>query len=779
MIRSDRARRSGRPGRPSRDHLNGRRQVRLRTSLGPDVLRIKAIRGRESVGEPFAYELELLTEQRTFTPDELIGQPVGVDIDLAGGRVRHVHGIVWQCRRLPDQGGWVRLFATLVPWLRLLEQSTDCRIFQRMSAPEIIKQVFRDHGYSEFHDALTGTYPVREYCVQYRESALDFVSRLMEEEGISYLFRHEASRHELVPFDDSPGAPVSDHCPALPYIEPDAVNDLNERVWDWSMRSDLRPARYAHTDYDFEKPNKPLLTRAGAPWDPPSATFEVFDYPGGYVHSDHGQRDSSVRIEELHADQTAFSGRSSARGIEAGRRLRLERDPFEISDYFVTTASLEIVMDQHESVRAGGDEAIVSVTFEATPAPRRFRPVRRTPRPVVRGPQTAEVVGPAGREIHTDEHGRVKVQFHWDRYGKRNDDSSCWIRVSQAWGGKGFGGVTVPRIGQEVIVDFLEGDPDRPIITGRVYNGANRASLNLPADAMKTCLRTNSLNRTGGYNEIVFDDTSGKEGLHMRSQYDHTYWVGHDRSGEVVNDSSEKVGHDLAQQVVNNAVEQVGVDKMIDVGSNLVINAGTSITLKCGASTIYMNQAGVISISGTVITTSATTNAAMVAPLTQVSGGIMLALVGGVTLVEGIATHVGGAVLASLRGGKVDVAGEAETVIKGAPIKMDRKAIMTALSASMRPVRLLPDDLVVGRPVPCVLLRDESSRLILWNLADGSTEACTDAGERRCRRPIPVRRVNRAGARWRDRGRRSWRCRWRAVVHWTGRRSQARSTVTA
>lgn len=669
MIRSSRSR-TGRHAGRSASRLTTSRPLRVRTWLGHDGLRVRSIRGREAVSEPFSYELELLTERRAMTPDELIGQPVGIDVDLSGGVVRHIHGIVWQCRRLPDQGGWVRLIATVVPWLRLLEQSTDCRIFQRMSAPEIIKQVFRDHGFGEFHDALAGNYPVREYCVQYRESALDFVSRLMEEEGIAYRFRHEASRHELVLFDDSPSAPASDQCPSLPYIEPDAVNDLNERVWDWSMRSDLRPARYAHTDYDFQKPNKPLLTKAGAPWDPPSATFEVFDYPGGYVSSDHGQHDSSVRIEEMHADRTVFSGRSSARGIEAGRRLRLERDPFNVGDYFVTGVGMEIVLDQHESARAGGEEAIVSVTFEATPAQRRFRPARRTVRPIVRGPQTAEVVGPAGREIHTDEHGRVKVQFHWDRYGRRDDESSCWIRVSQAWGGKGFGGVTVPRIGQEVIVDFLEGDPDRPIITGRVYNGANRSSLNLPADAMKTCLRTNSLNKTGGYNEIVFDDTTGREGLHMRSQYDHTYWVGHDRAGEVGNDSTEKVGNNHTQQIVNNAVEQVGVDKIIDVGSNLVINAGTSITLKCGASTIYMNHAGVISISGTVVTTSATTNAAMVAPLTQVSGGIMLALVGGVTLVEGIATHVGGATVASVRGGKVDVVG-GETVIKGNPIKMN------------------------------------------------------------------------------------------------------------
>lgn len=653
MIRPDRSRRSR-----SLNHarLAGHRQVRVRTGLAPDVLRMKSLRGREAVSEPFTYEIELLTEQRDLTPDELIGQSLGVDIDLPGGGVRHIHGIVWQCRRLPDQGGWVRLIATMVPWLRLLEQSTDCRIFQRMSAPEIIKQVFRDHGFGDFQDALAGEYPVREYCVQYRESALDFVSRLMEEEGISCRFRHEASRHELVLFDDSPGAPAAEHCPSLPYIEPDAVNDLNERVWDWSMRSDLRPSRYTHTDYDFEKPNKPLLTRAGAPWDPPSATFEIFDYPGGYINSDHGQRDSGVRIEELHADQTIFSGRSSARGVEPGRRLRLERDPFGVGDYFVTGVSMEIVLDQHESARAGGEEAIVSVTFEATPAQRRFRPARRTPRPVVRGPQTAEVVGPAGREIHTDEHGRVKVQFHWDRYGRRDDDSSCWIRVSQAWGGKGFGGVTVPRIGQEVIVDFLEGDPDRPIITGRVYNGANRSSLNLPADAMKTCLRTNSLNRTGGYNEIVFDDTSGKEGVHVRSQYDHTYWVGHDRSGEVVNDSTEKVG--------NNAHQEVGVDKTVHVGSKFVLKAGSSITLECGASKLHMTSGGVITLSGVMITVAGAANTNIVAPLTNVAGGVMLNLAGLSANLQGMVTSVGGTSLVSISGGKIDSVADSDQIIK-------------------------------------------------------------------------------------------------------------------
>lgn len=664
MIRSQKqtsTRRISVQDRKSAEH----RPVRIRTLMGQTAVQLRALIGSETVSRTFEYEVELISHDHALHPDNLIGKRVTVDIDLPRGGVRHIHGYVWSCSREPDCGRTMRLRAVIVPWLRLLEQSVDCRVFQDTSVPEIVKQVFRLHNFSEFRDALHGHYERRTYCVQYRESALAFVCRLMEEEGISFYFEHSRNRCELVMVDDTPAAPPTAGYECIPYVAPDAINDLQERVWGWTMQSLLKPARFAHTDYDFEQPRKDLLSRAIAPWDPPAVSYEVFDYPGGFTRFGDGEYTSGVRIRELHRDQTILHGRSSARGLCAGHSLRLDNDPFGIHRYLLVRVSLEVHLDQFESGMAPGEDVLVQTGIEAIPLERACCPARQTPRPIVQGPQTAVVVGPSDREIHTDEHGRVKVQFHWDRYGKHDASSSCWVRVSQAWGGKGFGGVTVPRIGQEVIVDFLEGDPDRPIITGRVYNGANRSSLNLPADAMKTCLRTNSLNKTGGYNEIVFDDTSGKEGLHMRSQYDHTYFVGHDRVGEVVNDSMEKVGNNLTQQIVNNAMEQVGVDKMIDVGSNLVINAGTSITLKCGASTIHMNQAGFITISGTVINVAGAANCNMAAPITSVTGGLLM-------MTNGMLNMVNAGFLGSVNsGGNAAVKAAGDTLVQGAAVKLN------------------------------------------------------------------------------------------------------------
>lgn len=653
------------------DARSAHRPVRIRTPLGRDTVLVHAVRGTEAVSIPFEYEIELISSIRRIDPGDLIGAPVTLDIDHAHDGVRYINGIVWSCQREPDQGRFVRLRLVLVPWLRLLEQSQDCRIFQNMTAPAIIKQVFRDHGYGAFRDELSREYPKREYCVQYRESALDFVSRLMEDEGISYRFDHFKSRHELVLLDDTPSADASPVCPCVPFREPPAANDRDERVWDWIMERHLRPSRYAQTDFDFEQPNKPLLARANAPWSPSASTHEIFDYPGGYRRQAHGEQDSGLRIEQIHADQTACVGQTNARGLSAGWTLRVDHDPFENRDYFVTSVGLSITLDDYESETIEQVEPIYSAQFTAIPANRGFHAPRRTARPIVQGPQTAEVVGPADKEIYTDEHGRVKVHFHWDRYGNRDQMSSCWIRVSQAWGGKGFGGVTVPRIGQEVIVDFLEGDPDRPIITGRVYNGSNRSSLNLPADAMKTSLRSNSLAKTGGYNEIVMDDTSGKEGVHIRSQYDHSFWIGNDRTGEVGNDSSERVGNNLTQEIVNNASEKVGVNKVIDVGSNLVIKAGTSITLKCGASTLHMNQAGFITISGTVLNIAGSINCNMVAPITNVAGAVLLTNTGAVNLSTGVVTRVEGTSLGHFGGGTAELVGTSETLVNAPAVKIN------------------------------------------------------------------------------------------------------------
>ncbi|HWL94620.1 MAG TPA: type VI secretion system tip protein TssI/VgrG, partial [Phycisphaerae bacterium] len=315
------------------------------------------------------------------------------------------------------------------------------------------------------------------------------------------------------------------------------------------------------------------------------------------------------------------------------------------------------------------NQAAYECQFECIPCDITFRPSRVTPWPVMRGCQTATVVGPKDEEIHTDEHGRVKVQFHWDREGQRNEKSSCWIRVSQPWAGVRYGGMAIPRIGQEVIVDFLEGDPDRPIITGRVYNAKTMPPQDLPKDKVRTSIRSQT-HKGKGFNEITMDDTTGQEHFYMKSQYDKTEEIGHNRNTSVGLDSTEIVANNVSESVGNNMSTDVTNAYSINCDT-MMINAKTSITFQCGASRIHMNQAGFISITGTVITSAATVNNSMVAPMTEVVGAIMLTQAGAVVLIEGGATHVRGEVLAALKGAEVNVVAKADNVIQGGQVKIN------------------------------------------------------------------------------------------------------------
>jgi type VI secretion system secreted protein VgrG len=324
------------------------------------------------------------------------------------------------------------------------------------------------------------------------------------------------------------------------------------------------------------------------------------------------------------------------------------------------------------------EESSFENRFQAIPRDTPFRPRSKTPKPLVEGPQTAFVVGPAGEEIYTDEFGRVKVQFHWDREGKYDENSSVWMRVSQIHAGQKWGGIDLPRVGEEVIVDFLEGDPDQPIITGRVYNAGSMPPFSLPGEKTRSGMKSQTY-KGAGYNEISMDDTAGKEQIRMNAQYNMDTAVGNnqtlivnvDRTSKVGNNDSLTVGVNSTENVGNNKTVKVGNNMNVNVGKKLVMNAGTSITLKCGASRIYMNAGGVITITGTIITTAAAANASVVAPLTQIVGGAMLTTIGGINMMNGAVCHVGAASLASVAGPKVDVASPGTTAIKGSQITLN------------------------------------------------------------------------------------------------------------
>jgi type VI secretion system secreted protein VgrG len=456
-------------------------------------------------------------------------------------------------------------------------------------------------------------------------------------------------------------------------------------VGQWSRQYAFCSGRQAHTDYNFETPRVDLMSNVASVVDVPrNKGLELYDYPGEYEDPADGRRLAKIRMEEEEARYDVAQGKSSCRTLTPGTKFCLREHPDQaengrgrlitsVRHYAVEPAEYETGPEH------GRTEFDYYNEFTTVPESVVFRAQRLTRKPLVEGPQTAVVVGPPGEEIYPDQYGRVKVQFPWDREGKRDENSSCWIRVSQTHAGKNWGHMDLPRIGEEVIVDFLEGNPDRPIITGRVYNAENMPPFALPAGKTRRGNTTKTY-LGGGYNEMSMDDTAGKEQIRVNAQSNmdtnvnnnQTLVVGVDRTAKIGNNDGLKVGNNSTESVGNNKSVTVGNNMNVNVGKRLVVNAGTSITLKCGASRIYMNAGGVITITGTIITTAAAANASVIAPLTEVVGGVMLTTIGGaVNMLQGAVVKVGALGLCSISGGKTDVVASGENQIKGATIKLN------------------------------------------------------------------------------------------------------------
>ncbi|HEX9857359.1 MAG TPA: type VI secretion system tip protein TssI/VgrG, partial [Paracoccaceae bacterium] len=473
----------------------------------------------------------------------------------------------------------------LQPWLWFLSLRTDNRIFQNKSVIDIIEEVFGAYPDASFEKRLQKSYPPRDYCVQYGESDLDFVQRLMEHEGIFYFFEHDDGAHRMILADGNavlkPG-PGSD---TLPY-EPDSRISFRDGdfITAWLPRAQVRPGRHAHTDYDFKKPSSDLTSKAENPLGHALDKHENYAYPGDYIVHSRGDALSALRLEELQAAFVRVEARGTARHLWSGRTFTLELFPREAEndEYLVLRVDYQM---WDEQVRSGQTEAMQGYEVALRLAPKRiaFRPERRTPRPVMRGPQTAVVVGPAGEEIFTDEYSRVKVQFHWDRQGAKDENTTCFIRVSSVWAGAGWGFIQIPRIGQEVIVDFLEGDPDQPIITGRVYNAEQMPPYGLPGTATQSGWKSNSSPGGGGWNELRFEDKAGSEEVYFQAQKDHNELVKNNEARTIGNDFSEDVGHDAQQSVGHDRTESVGNDKAVSVGKNQTTDIGVNDTETVGA----------------------------------------------------------------------------------------------------------------------------------------------------------------------------------------------------
>lgn len=534
-----------------------------------EKLAFYSMTGREALGRLFVYEVDLLSDDESLDLTELLGHSASVILERTDGSIREFNGYVTHFSHVGEHGRFARYRAVLRPWLWFLGQNQNSRIFQACKVPEVVREILAEHGFTDVESPLSAPdYRSWEYLVQYRESDLNFVSRILEREGIHYFFKHEAGKHTLVLADSNELHETSPGYAEVPYFPPAERERREEEHLDrWTTSRTLRPGTFSARDFQFKKPEV-VESKRTAPLKTARSEYELYEYPGEFADADQADVQTRVRLEEHQADHEVMEGGGPVRGLMAGSRFKLTQFPREDQnrEYLIVGAQYEISVSEFESNIVEDSEPNFRFRLSAIDAKQPYRTPRLTKKPVVDGPQTAVVTGPEGSEIHTDEYGRVKVKFHWDRTPARDENSSCWIRVSQLWAGQNWGGIHLPRIGQEVIVDFLEGDPDRPIITGRVYNQAQMPPYSLPDNATQSGIKSHSSadGSANNFNEIRFEDKKGSEELHLQAEKDMTTLVKHDQSTSVQRDRSASItGSDSIS---------VGGDRSVSVQGNLSVS---------------------------------------------------------------------------------------------------------------------------------------------------------------------------------------------------------------
>lgn len=607
-------------------------ELPIETPLGDDAVTLVSIDGTEKISDLFHFTLKLASEDANIDLNRLVGKALNFGIRTRDREdIRWWNGYVCRARALPEADQVYFYEVEVVPWLWFLTKTSDCVVHQEKKVLEIIKDVFHKYSFQDFEDRTEDQYTKWEYCTQYRESAFSFVSRLMETEGIFYFFKHEKGKHTLVMADRSTVFQPSKHQENVKvrHAFGAGARRSEDMILKWEFHSAFRSGKYTHWDYNFLKPENPLRAEMPAKRKKEAASkYEIYDYPGEYEEHKDGDDWARLRMESEELGNEVCRAESDVRALSAGCKFNLSdhdrRD--QNKTYYIT----EIHHEAKEAGLYGGSRqgpAEYKNTFSCLDVNVQYRPERKTPKHIMRGVQTATVVGPKGEEIYTDEYGRVKVQFHWDRLGKKDQDSSCWMRVSHGLAGKGFGAVFLPRVGQEVLVDFIEGDPDRPIITGRVYNASQTHPWELPKNKNWSGVRTRSTKGGGpeNYNEIRFDDTKGAEVFAMHAERDmqilvernmlvqvdkncHEAILGERRQSIQKNNSitiegnhaekisgsqSTKVSGSVELDADGNVTVKAGGNITIKAGGSMTIEAGTSITIKAGSGRITVGALGV------------------------------------------------------------------------------------------------------------------------------------------------------------------------------------------
>ena len=688
---------------------------------------VRRFKGDESISKLFEFELELVSKKSDIAFDSVINQMGRLTLQQFDDvEPRYVHGIVNYFEQRNKDGKYTNYYAQLVPLFWLFTQRQNCRIFQKLDVQKIIDDIFKKAGMpSDFYRFdLELTHPEREYCVQYRETEWNFITRLMEEEGIFCYFEHTESKAILVMQDHSYVHPPIPSPETVIFHEISGYAADEEHLFFFNYAESIRSGKATLRDFNLKKPTMDMERDKEADKTP---ELEVYDYPGLYDDPGVGKSLASVRLEAFQTPRKQGSGESTSMRFIPGYRFTLDqhpRDDFNKS-YLITSLIQEGKQPQVLQEQAGNDGTEYTSELKCIPAEVSYRPQRVTRKPVVDGPQTAIVVGPGGEEIYVDQHGRVKVQFHWDREGQMNEKSSCWIRVSQLWAGQKWGAMYIPRIGQEVIVDFLEGDPDRPIITGRVYHGDNLPPYPLPQNKTKSTIKSNSSKGGGGFNEFRFEDQKGQEEVYLQAekdwdtlvkndktqliQHDETLTVDNDRTRTVHHDEkvtidhdrTKTVSHDESLTVVNDRTRSVQHDEKITIDNNrtktvknnetTTVTANRTETVEKGDETVTIEKGNrsisvqtgknTLTVMGSIKTLSKSSNIDTEAKGDYISlkcGASSIILYNnGHIAIEGVVISLNGSQRVATHGGEVYSTADGTHMTQGATVSSDGMAVNT------------------------------------------------------------------------------------------------------
>jgi type VI secretion system secreted protein VgrG len=644
--------------------------VKVTSPLGEGKLIFSTLAGREELGRLFEFKVELYSENAAIKFDDLVGKNITLSIEFPDERKRDFNGdVVWFRQLTKTYDKYFCYEALLRPRLWFLTCTSDCKIFQNKSAPDIIKEILDEHGITDVKKSLSKTYNPREYCVQYNETDFAFISRLMEQEGIYYYFEHAKDKHTIVLSDSLSAHQSIPGKGTVPFMFRKG-GYAEDQVYDWNVQQQVEAGTYAHTAYDFIKPRSDLKSQSKITRNHGHAGMELFNYPGLYIESSVGQQIARTRIEEQQLPWEEISGKTNCVTFASGKLFKLSdyHRKDQNREHLLVATDYDIRMET-ATAAAGAEGKLDSkvgvffdCAFTAIHSQRPFRTACTTPRPIVEGPQTAVVVGKSGEEIWTDQYGRVKVQFHWDRLGKKDENSSCWLRVAQTWAGKTWGAIHIPRIGQEVIVEFLEGNPDQPIVTGRVYNGEQSVPYKLPDNQTQSGLKSRSTKEGDAetFNELRFEDKKGEEQIyfHAEKNFDRivenndTLKVGFekkdagDQTIDIYNNRTTTLEKGTDKLEIKEGSRETIIDQKDDIvtikqGNQTItiqagkgsIEAAQELLLKVGESTIKITPS---SIELTSVNIKSTANGQLEATgaQTKVTGSGMLDLDGGVITVN-------------------------------------------------------------------------------------------------------------------------------------------------